>query len=170
FRAPASRRNWCRPRPRNRSAWTASCRASRAAPGLRPDAARSPRTTSFGEQLPPARRHLLRRLGVLGGRRRGLLPRVEEVRRSRLPLLQLVGRERLERAALLLDVGDGLFLEIADPGKVVLHGFRGLLAKDVLDVLRQARPGALAHRDVMAGQRHHGATMLLADLDQPVLL
>src|SRR5207237_10700524 len=106
-------------------------------------AARPPRTASFSEQLPPARCHLLRRLGVLGGRRRGLLPGVEEVRRSRLPLLQLVGRERLERAALLLDVLDRLFLEIADPGEVVLHGLARLLARDVLYVLRQARPGGL---------------------------
>src|SRR5688572_5733849 len=52
----------------------------------------------FSEQLPPACRHLLRRLGIPGRLGGVLLPGREEIRRGGLPFLQLVGRERLERA------------------------------------------------------------------------
>src|SRR5207248_237637 len=103
----------------------------------------------------PASRHLLRRLGILGRRRRVLLPLRQEVGRVRLPFLQLGRRERLERAALLLDVGDGLGLEIADPGEIVVHRFRRLVAEHLLYLLRQPRPRALADGDVVAGDRHH---------------
>src|SRR6185503_12397289 len=122
------------------------------------------------EQLSPARGDLLRRLGVLGGRGRVFLPLGQEVGRGGLPLLQLLRREGLERAAGRLDVGYRLLLEVAYPREVVVHRLAALVTEDLLDVLRKPAPGALAHGDVVACNRHHRAAVLLADFDQPVLL